>query len=125
MFRDICIRHTLTFTEYYDKEVKVMLMSFDSIAAKEIENYLREGNARVIDLREPYQYKMGHIPTAINIPYEEFEYNKNRLSSEEEIILYCQRGGISLVLARDLSKEGYNVKSIYGGINAYRGYIEK
>ncbi|MDF2611378.1 MAG: hypothetical protein K0R92_2852 [Lachnospiraceae bacterium] len=100
-------------------------MSFETISAKEMENYIGKNSVQIIDLREPHMYRMGHIPTAINLPYEDFEYNKNRVLGNNEIILYCQRGSISLVLARDLSKEGYHVKSIYGGMNAYRGYIEK
>ena len=41
------------------------------------------------------------------------------------MILYCERGNLSLLLARDLSNEGYMVKNIYGGLNAYRGYLEQ
>lgn len=98
-------------------------MSFESISAKDIDRYIGRNNVQIVDLRETYEYNMGHIPYAINIPFEDFEYMKYQLPKNATIILYCQRGNVSLFLARDLSKEGYNVKSIYGGINAYRGNL--
>lgn len=98
-------------------------MSFEAISAKDIDNYIGKNNVQIVDLRNEYEYKTGHIPSAINIPYEDFEYMKYQLNKEDEIILYCKRGNISLYLSRDLSKEGYQIKSMYGGINAYRGQL--
>lgn len=97
-------------------------MAFDTIRAKDINNYIGKSNI-IIDLRDQMEYLEGHIPTAINIPYEDFEKEKYSLSSNVELILYCDRGNLSLILARDLSNEGYLVKSIYGGISAYRGKL--
>ncbi len=99
-------------------------MNFETISAKEIDKYLSDNKVMIIDIRSPYEYNDGHIPTAINIPYQEFCRLKNKLDKEKTLILYCERGGTSIVLSRDLSKEGYNVKNIYGGINAYRGPIQ-
>lgn len=97
-------------------------MAFETIRAKDIENYIGKNNVKIIDIRDYREYKQGHIPTAINIPYKEFENRKSQLD-HCELILYCDRGNLSLFLARDLSKEGYEVKNIYGGIRAYRGKV--
>jgi rhodanese-related sulfurtransferase len=99
-------------------------MEFETIGAKDIEKYIGKSNVLIIDIRDKDQYKKGHIPTAINIPYREFEYKKCQLPSDRELILYCDRGNLSLFLARDLSKEGFRVKNIYGGIHAYYGKFE-
>lgn len=96
-------------------------MAFETIRAKDIENYIGKSNILIIDLRDRPDYLEGHIPTAINIPYNDFDSKKRSFSSNVELILYCDRGNLSLLLARDLSKEGYQVKNIYGGISAYRG----
>lgn len=98
---------------------------FEMIRPSDIEKYIGQNNIIIIDLRDTIDYKRGHIPTAINIPYEEFEYKKSQLNKNNIIILYCHRGSLSLALARNLSAEGYQVKNIYGGINAYRGRKEK
>ncbi len=107
---------------YYRNEGENMM--FETIRPSDIEKYIGQNNI-IIDLRDTIEYQQGHIPSAINIPYEEFEYKKDLLSKNYLIILYCHRGSISLALARDLSKEGFLVKNIYGGINAYRGRLEK
>lgn len=98
-------------------------MAFETIRAKDIENYIGKSNVQIIDIRDCAEYKRGHIPTSINIPYEEFENKKSQISINSVLILYCDRGNLSLFLARDLNKEGYQVKNIYGGIRAYRGRI--
>lgn len=108
---------------YYRNEGDNMM--FEMIRPSDIEKYIGQNNIIIIDLRDTMEYKRGHIPSAINIPYEEFHYRKSQLSKNNLIILYCHRGSLSLTLARDLSQEGYQVKNIYGGINAYRGRIEK
>ncbi|MGB8455536.1 MAG: rhodanese-like domain-containing protein [Anaerocolumna sp.] len=98
-------------------------MTFETIRAKDIENYIGKYNVLIIDLREPQEYNKAHIPTAINIPYMDFENKKSKLPSDRLLILYCDRGNLSLLLARELSNDGYQVKNIYGGIRAYRGQL--
>ncbi len=100
-------------------------MSFDTIRTSDIVNYIGKANVMIIDVREEYMYKVGHIPKAINIPYTDLEDYKNKLPHNKLIILYCDRGNISLLAARDLIKEGYNIKSLYGGIKAYGGELER
>lgn len=99
-------------------------MEFETISAKDVEKYIGITNVMIIDIRSPNEYWNGHIPSAVNIPYRDFDNYKSYLSKNDTIILYCERGGTSLVLSRNLSKEGYHVKNIYGGILAYRGQLE-
>jgi rhodanese-related sulfurtransferase len=98
-------------------------MDFETISAKSVEEYIGKGNVIIIDIRSSYEYRMGHIPTAINIPYSQFELKKNTLPKNKILILYCDRGSTSLILARELGNEGYQIKNIYGGIRAYRGEL--
>ncbi|HHU75109.1 MAG TPA: rhodanese-like domain-containing protein [Clostridiales bacterium] len=100
-------------------------MSFDTIRANEIFKYIGMPNVLIIDLRDEHKYKAGHIPSAINIPYEELEERKNELQGKYFLIFYCDRGNISLLAARDLIKDGYNIKSLYGGLRAYHGKLER
>ena len=99
-------------------------MNFETINAKKVEEYARNNNGIIIDVRNPDNYIKGHIPKAINIPYNMFEEVKSKLPKDKILILYCERGSLSLILCRDLCKEGFNVKNVYGGISSYRGEIE-
>jgi rhodanese-related sulfurtransferase len=98
-------------------------MSFETIKANDIIKYIGKRDVMIIDLRDRKEYFAGHIPTAVNIPYEDLEANKNRLR-RCLLIFYCDRGHVSLLAARDLVKEGYNVRSLHGGFSAYRRNIE-
>jgi Rhodanese-related sulfurtransferase len=98
-------------------------MAFETIRAKDIDNYIGKYYVLIIDLREPHEYQKGHIPTAVNIPFLDFDNKKSDLPSDCLLILYCDRGNLSLLLARELSNDGYQVKNIYGGIQAYRGQL--
>ncbi|NLK29219.1 MAG: rhodanese-like domain-containing protein [Clostridiales bacterium] len=100
-------------------------MSFDTIRTSDINKYLGNPDVLIIDLRDIKEYTAGHIPTAINIPYEDMEEEKANLPKNKLLIFYCDRGNISLLAARDLLKEGYHIKSLVGGLRAYRGYLEK
>ncbi len=100
-------------------------MSFDTIRTNDISNYIGKSNVLIIDLRDKNEYDMGHIPTAVNIPYEELDLRKNDLQRNKLLIFYCDRGNISLLAARDLMKYGYNIKSLYGGLRAYRGKLDR
>lgn len=100
-------------------------MSFETIRANEMINYIGKRNVLIIDLRDREEYIAGHIPTAVNIPYEDLEEQKASLLRYNLLVLYCDRGHISLMAARDLIKDGYHIKSLYGGIRAYRGKLDK
>ena len=98
-------------------------MSFETIKANDVFNYIGRPNVLIIDLRDNDEYMRGHIPTAINIPYDSLEHERHRLNKNILLILYCDRGHISLLAARDLMKYGYHIKSMYGGIRAYYGKL--
>jgi rhodanese-related sulfurtransferase len=99
-------------------------MPFDTIRTNDINKYIGKPNVMIIDLRDREEYMEGHIQTAVNIPYDMLEEEKNRLQRNCLLIFYCDRGHISLLACRDLMKDGYNIKSLYGGIHAYRGKLE-
>lgn len=98
-------------------------MNFETISVNKIDEYVRDINSIIIDIRSPSEYYKGHIPSAINIPYSDFGKSVGNLTKEKFLIIYCERGGTSLILSRELAKKGYRVKNIYGGINAYRGKL--
>lgn len=95
-------------------------MDFGMIAVSELDEYVKGGNSFIIDLRTPEEYRMYHIRGAVNIPYRRlgkcWELPKDRI-----LILYCERGAVSMVAAKELAARGYRVKTVIGGIHAYRG----
>lgn len=100
-------------------------MSFDTIRTNDIVKYIGKPNVLIIDLRDKNEFDAGHIPSAVNIPYEDLEKQMNNLQRNNLLLFYCDRGNISLLAARDLMKYGYNIKSLYGGLRAYHGKLEQ
>ncbi|SFR84889.1 rhodanese-like domain-containing protein [Anaeromicropila populeti] len=98
-------------------------MNVTSIPAKDIFQYIGRADCKIIDLRNKEDYLRGHIPSAINIPFEAFENNQICLVAGYYYIVYCERGGLSLQLARVLTRQGYKIINVYGGFHAYRGKI--
>lgn len=98
-------------------------MSLLTIAAKDLEKYIGETQGVIIDIREEEEYKQGHIPGAINIPFQGVNETEIPFSKDTTLIFCCDRGNTSLLLGRYYSKLGYNVINIYGGFRAYRGEI--
>ena len=98
-------------------------MSLETISAREMDKYLEESNIKIIDIRDHYEYIRGHIPNSINIPYQDYDEIYEVINKDEVCILYCARGNLSLFLGRDLSSEGFHIKSLYGGLNQYRGVL--
>lgn len=94
-------------------------MDFQAIGINEIENYLNRPNTSMIDLRTKEEYDLYHLEGAKNIPYDDLDKYKRRLSRNMTYILYCERGGSSLLAAKELSREGYRVYTVIGGIRAW------
>jgi len=80
-----------------------------------------KGGAIFVDTREEEEYDEGHIPGAINLPFEfwddYWQYVEPELDPEKEIIAYC--GGfdceLSLFAARELKYLGYEKSYIFFG----------
>jgi len=99
-------------------------VDFEAIPAKMLDLYIGRKNHMIIDLREEDEFRKGHISGAYNLPYDRLD--KVVLRKDMVYIMYCERGSASMAAAKELSKKGYYVKSVVGGILAYRGkYLTK
>ncbi len=51
---------------------------------------VRSGDAIVLDVRPPEEFRAGHIKGALSIPLKELEMHLPELSRDQEIIAYCR-----------------------------------
>ena len=80
-------------------------------------------NAVVIDVRSPDEYVTGHVPESRNIPEERFGERVVELEKLKNtpVILVCQSGTRSAVLAKRLEQDGFsNSHTLSGGIAGWR-----
>lgn len=95
-------------------------MAFSIIHPREIDGILKRQRAMVIDVREPDSYRKMHYPQAKNLPYDTIEQWMWQLPKKQALILYCDYGSTSLMAARKLGREGYEVYTVIGGMDAMK-----
>ena len=83
-------------------------MTFYTIHPRELEDIMRRKHGILIDVREADSYREYHYPNARNLPYEKIDQWMHRLPKN------------SLLAARKLGREGYEVYTVVGGIEAMR-----
>ncbi|TWI78598.1 rhodanese-related sulfurtransferase [Treponema putidum] len=87
----------------------------------ERENYL------IIDVREDYEYKEGHVPRSINISVQEIENRISEISGwkEKNVIVICRSGRRSRTAAEILVKNGFKKIFDADGVSKYNYKLEK
>ena len=94
----------------------------EPISGKMLDYYVGRKDSFLIDLRSREDYRTGHIKGAVNVPYEEFEeMQEYDFPKRKILVLYCERGGASLRAAWILARNGYETRTVIGGMNEYRG----
>lgn len=111
-------------------------MACEIIGSSLFDRYIEKENPLIIDLRSETDYMKKHINGAVCINAEDLEnaienYMYGRtgivrtgdilLKKNKIILLYCSRGAQSYFMCRKMSMAGFNVKSLAGGIERYKG----
>lgn len=76
----------------------------------------------VLDVREPKEYKRGHLPKAVNLPRGLLEFKVTKVIPDKNayVIVYCKSGGRSALATLTLRRMGYkNAVSMAGGWKAW------
>lgn len=83
----------------------------------------RNENAVYLDVREPNEYNLGHLPGAMHIPRGTLETKgEAMLPRDRKIVVYCAGGSRSALAADTLQQMGYaDVASMSSG---FRGWAE-
>ena len=76
----------------------------------------------VIDVRKPAEYKVAHIPGAINIPVDELEVRINEVNDEHGVLVYCINGSRTRLAESILLDNG--IENIYHLEGAFYAWIQ-
>jgi len=81
----------------------------------------------IVDVREPWRFKRGHIPGAINIPFDgAHERVAKELPRSKRIVFVCHGGPMGDELGRLLVKNGFKkVYNLRGGMRGWPGPLER
>ena len=76
----------------------------------------------ILDVRSPEEYKEGHIPSAINIPYDQIDSRLAEIASykNKDVVLYCVSGGRAGKAANILQSAGFSkLQHVDGDMNGW------
>jgi rhodanese-related sulfurtransferase len=74
----------------------------------------------VVDVREPWEYKQGHVPGAILIPLGQLSSRLGELHPETPVAVICASGSRSQSAAALLGQKGFKtVYNVSGGTSAW------
>ncbi|GHD10998.1 rhodanese-like domain-containing protein [Zhihengliuella salsuginis] len=81
-------------------------------------NEVPEG-AKVLDVREAYEWEAGHATGATHIPMNEVPERLDDLDPDDDTYVICRTGGRSAQVAAFLTANGYTAFNVAGGSGAW------
>lgn len=91
------------------------------ISAVEAAQILREKGARLVDVREPWEFATTSIADSLHLPMGEIPTRAQKeLDVEERLIIVCHHGVRSMNVTAWLRRQGFEkAQSLRGGIDAW------
>lgn len=89
----------------------------DTLTANEAKTRLDEKVPLfILDVREPEEFRAGHIPGAKLMPIGDLGRRMAELPNDREILCVCQSGSRSSIAQRQLTKAGYTALNLRAGM---------
>jgi rhodanese-related sulfurtransferase len=93
------------------------------VGVTEAVQLINRKDAAIVDVREPGEFKAGHIPNARNFPLSQMKERAKDLGKlkSKPIVLVCQTGSRSGQACVDLQKDGFvEAVTLSGGMGAWQ-----
>jgi rhodanese-related sulfurtransferase len=96
------------------------------ITAQDSAVLLAEGNAKLIDVRENWEYATAHVEGSILIPMGEIPARAHQeLDPDDRLLILCHHGARSLSVTNWLRQQGFEAaQSVAGGIDAWSSRVD-
>ncbi len=88
------------------------------VSAQQVTQLLNSETGIVLDVREPAEFKVGHIPGAINIPHTKVAGQLDELEKyrDKTLVVVDKLGQHAGAVGRTLGQKGFEVRRLGGGI---------
>ncbi len=98
-----------------------MVMECKEISVRALKQKLfSEKEMQILDVREPDEYRSGHIEGSVPIPLRLLPYRTEEVNRNREVIVVCRSGNRSKEACHILMERGFsNVKSLHGGLSSW------
>src|SRR5690242_20127856 len=88
-------------------------MSIDQVATAV------DRGAVLVDVREPGEFRTGHVPGAVNIPMGQLSARRDELDPSRPVYVVCASGNRSRAMVDLLSASGFDAVNVAGGTAAW------
>ena len=103
--------------EHFDK-----MDALTPVGHDELLQLTQSGEAIVLDVRPPEEYRAGHIPGALNVPLSELPNRLKKLPHDQKVVAYCR--GPYCVLAfqavEQLRQAGFEARRLEDGFPEWK-----
>ncbi len=115
------IRELIDYEEFCGVAPEPVLAEELEITPRELKQRLDRGEQLfLLDVREPHEWQIAHLPGATLIPMNRIPASLHELPTTDEIIVYCKTGGRSAQVLRFLYNAGFRrIKNLKGGIERW------
>jgi rhodanese-related sulfurtransferase len=70
----------------------------------------------LLDVREPYEWAAGHVPTAIHIPVAQLGHRSAEIPKDDTVYVICRSGMRSARVVMALTEAGWQAVNVAGGM---------
>lgn len=86
----------------------------------QLNQQVQSGQAYLIDVRTPEEFKSGHLKNAVNVDLKspDFKDQISKLDKSKPVYLYCKKGGRSKKASDSLTTYGFSHSHSIGGLEA-------
>ena len=74
----------------------------------------------VLDVREDSEWKEGHIPGALHVPFHELAQHLDEVPSNKPVVTICGGGARSSTASSILQAQGFEPVNVAGGMDAWK-----
>ncbi|MGD0019435.1 MAG: rhodanese-like domain-containing protein [Candidatus Limnocylindrales bacterium] len=90
------------------------------IGVDELDELIRSGTVRVLDVREEWEFRRGRVPGAMSVPLGRLTAQMAALPRDKPYAVICESGSRSLAAAEFLLGRGFEGSvSVRGGTGAW------
>ncbi|HIF9244000.1 TPA: rhodanese-like domain-containing protein [Photobacterium damselae] len=83
-------------------------MSAKEVTPAEFWQLEQTPNTVIVDVRSPAEFKQGHLPSAMNIPFDQIAQLEAQVKEKDRpILLYCRSGQRARIAEQQLNALGY------------------
>ena len=95
------------------------------VSAPELAALLERAGPQLIDVREPWEFEICHIPGSINIPLGEVPGEFARFDNDGDTVVICHHGIRSANVIRFLEQQGVeSLINLDGGVDAWAREVD-